>query len=158
VVASVEKAVAVARAGELLLGDDYRDALEHYRAGPWAHNAPDWLRKQYGVPLFGEAEIVDVGVSSKSNSGKQKGSGKAGLGKDSGAVVEAEPVGGGEKDSAGLVPPSSSDYGPGVLELFMALLRGMAGSGGGLQLPAGAGVVGAGGVVMAGSRSRMSVR
>lgn len=33
------------------LDEEYLDLLEYYSAGPWAHNAPDWLRAQYGVPL-----------------------------------------------------------------------------------------------------------
>ena len=154
VVTSVEKTVAVARAGDLLLGEDYRDVLEHYRAGPWVHNAPDWLRKQYGVPLVGEGQIVDIEVSSKSSSGKQKASGKVvpgtasepGPGQRSEPVVGLEQASPGVKDLAGFLQPGPGGYTPFQLLIMEGLFKQMvAGLGGAALVPAGAGGVGAGG-------------
>jgi hypothetical protein len=50
---SVEKAYGCAFAGELILDNEFSETLKIFRAGPWATNAPDWLRAQYGVLLTG---------------------------------------------------------------------------------------------------------
>ncbi|MDP3849507.1 MAG: hypothetical protein Q8Q59_03315 [Luteolibacter sp.] len=76
---SVEKAYERAFAGELILDDEFRDALQDFRAGPWAKNAPGWLREQYGVPL-----------EEPKSGGKDSLKGK---GKDSGKDVVGESVG-----------------------------------------------------------------
>ena len=77
-------------AGEILLDRGFQEILKEYRAGPWAHDAPDWLRAQYGVPL---AEPKSVGKDSRKGKGKDSGKDVAGspavvLGSGSGRSLE----------------------------------------------------------------------
>lgn len=50
---SVFEAVRVAREGSLRVTGDFLDLLKKYDAGPWVHDAPEWLREQYGVSRVG---------------------------------------------------------------------------------------------------------
>jgi hypothetical protein len=151
VITSVRSAVLRASEGDLLLEDNYAGLLEYHRSGPWAPNAPDWLRAQYGVPLIGEGKVVDGKDSSKKNSGiKGKVSGQ-GPEKVSGAVVGTDPVVSGVKDVAGLLQPGPDGYTALELLFLEGLFKQVAASGGlGLSLPAATGGVGAGGSVSSG--------
>jgi len=77
VTSSVRKTQKLARDDQFLIDDDLADVLQFFEAGPWAHDAPDWLRLQYGVPL---AEPKSGGKDSRK-------------GKDSGKDVAGESVG-----------------------------------------------------------------
>ena len=48
---SVARSKAKAELNPLILEGDFVALLEAYQAGPWAFDAPEWLREQYGVGL-----------------------------------------------------------------------------------------------------------
>jgi hypothetical protein len=80
-VTSLQITIKEAKATRIDLDEEYLDLLKNYSAGPWAYNAPDWLRAQYGVPL---EEPKSGGKDSRKGKGK---------GKDSGKDVAGEPAG-----------------------------------------------------------------
>ena len=142
VVGSIKELVLVAEAGEFLLEEEYCELLEDYKTGPWALDAPDWLRKQYGVPLPGE-------VSSKRDSGKQKGfvdlvSGQ-GSGQSFEPVVGLEQASPGVQGLAGFLHPGPGGYNEFQLLFMEGLFKQMMAGFGGFPVPAGAGGVCAGG-------------
>ena len=49
VVYSVSAARTQAKAGKLILEGDFAELLQAYNSGPWASDAPMWLREQYAV-------------------------------------------------------------------------------------------------------------
>jgi hypothetical protein len=51
VTSSVRKTQKLARDGKFFLDEEFAGVLADFDAGPWSHDAPDWLRIQYGVPL-----------------------------------------------------------------------------------------------------------
>ena len=68
---SVMRAQAEACSGKLLLDSEFSGVLKIYRAGPWAHNAPDWLRAQYRDPLVDSVSgVTDSGKLSKVETGE----------------------------------------------------------------------------------------
>jgi hypothetical protein len=72
---SLNATIAEAELSGIELDEEYLNLLEYYSAGPWAHNAPAWLREQYGVPL---AEPKSGGKDSRKGKGKESGKDVAG--------------------------------------------------------------------------------
>jgi hypothetical protein len=75
VTSSVRKTQQLARDGQFFLDEELAGILAEFDAGPWAHDAPDWLRLQYGVPL---AEPKSGGKDSRKGKGKDSGKDVAG--------------------------------------------------------------------------------